>query len=183
MLSAAARTLQDRTDAKMRYAEVHLRELQDYGPLDGSDFDKAHEESFLMHLFGTRDALLAELNEYYSAGLPAHEVRPGKLFEALGRAGKQCTELARLHALDQDNTSWFSFAKVMRDHAEHRAGMSRDFQIIIGPQAQRRVRLRVPSTGQLIDENFPDLFHHWLQEMRQLVAELRASAMTTCGLS
>jgi len=37
------KNLQDRTDAKLRYAEIHLNELKDHEPLGGDDFDKAHQ--------------------------------------------------------------------------------------------------------------------------------------------
>ena len=68
MIDSTTKALQERTAAKLRYAEVHLREIRELGQPDGGDFDRAHQESFLFHLLSTRDALLAELNVYY--GVP-----------------------------------------------------------------------------------------------------------------
>ena len=45
------KNLQDRTDAKLRYAEIHLNELKDHEPLGGDDFDKAHQVIMFSQLF------------------------------------------------------------------------------------------------------------------------------------
>jgi hypothetical protein len=48
---------QERTDAKLRYATVHLDELKARSePWNGDDWERAHYESFFFHLFGARDA-------------------------------------------------------------------------------------------------------------------------------
>jgi hypothetical protein len=65
-LDKTAKSLQARTDAKLRYAKIHLDELAALPIRNGGDFDRAHQESFLFHLFGARDAFLAELNHYYA---------------------------------------------------------------------------------------------------------------------
>ena len=39
--------LRSRTDAKIRYAQVHIEELKEKGILGGDDFDRADQESFL----------------------------------------------------------------------------------------------------------------------------------------
>jgi hypothetical protein len=80
----AALNLQDRTDAKLRYAKLHLEELQAVKRLNGDDLERSHEEAFLYHLFGARDALLSEINLYYAAGQP-DGASMGKIREALGR--------------------------------------------------------------------------------------------------
>lgn len=46
--------LRARADAKLRYAEIHLDELKAIDRLGGSEFDRAHQESFLFHLLGPR---------------------------------------------------------------------------------------------------------------------------------
>ena len=75
------RSLQDRTDAKLDYAGVHLQEILNQ-ELDGGKFDLAHQESFLFHLCGTRNAFLWELNEYYAAGVARTErLTPGMLYK------------------------------------------------------------------------------------------------------
>ena len=61
----ALKPLRVRVDSKLRFAEIHLeelRELEAKTPLGGSDFDRAHQESFLFHLFSAKDAFLIELN-------------------------------------------------------------------------------------------------------------------------
>ena len=58
--------LQERSNAKLRYAAVHLDELKSIEQLGGDDYDRAHQESFLYHLMGAKDAFLIELNTYYS---------------------------------------------------------------------------------------------------------------------
>ena len=77
------KSLQARTDAKLRYAKIHLDELATLPIRNGDDFDRAHQESFLFHLFGVRDAFLAELNHYYRCGLPQHDLTVGKLRNVL----------------------------------------------------------------------------------------------------
>jgi hypothetical protein len=77
------KSLQARTDAKLRYAKIHLDELAALPIRNGDDFDRAHQESFLFHLFGVRDAFLAELNHYYRCGLPQHDLTVGKLRNVL----------------------------------------------------------------------------------------------------
>jgi len=90
---------QARTDAKLRYAKVHLDELAALPAHGGDDFDRAHQESFLFHLYGTRDAFLIELNHYYGLGLPIESLTPGKLREALKLRGIQSPELSELFIL------------------------------------------------------------------------------------
>src|SRR5438067_206105 len=98
MDDSRTRALQERTDAKLRYARVHLEELQMQGPPDGGDFDKAHQESFLFHLLATRDALIAELNHYYAAGLPPDALSLGKIREVLKMRGVHSAEICTLYA-------------------------------------------------------------------------------------
>ncbi len=77
------KSLQERTNAKLRYARVHLDELKAQGPPNGGDFDHAHQKSFLFHLLGTADAFLAELCHYYRVVVPG-ALSPSKI-QALER--------------------------------------------------------------------------------------------------
>lgn len=55
----------ERTNAKLRYARIHLNELRLYQRKgSGDDFERSHQESFFFHLFGALDAFLQELNLY-----------------------------------------------------------------------------------------------------------------------
>lgn len=180
MITDALRSLQARTDAKIRYAEIHLEELEALGHPDGSEFDRAHQEAFLLHLLGTRDAFVAELNAYYGANLPVDGLSPGKLRDALAKDGKRSNELAELFTLERNDASWFSIAKSMRDHTNHVGGVARAYYL--GGPDHRKVKLRHPKTGVTIEEHFLDTFKGWVRNMRALVNRLRQDAMNTCGL-
>jgi hypothetical protein len=165
------KSLQARTEAKLRYAKVHLDELAQLQIISGQDFDRAHSESFLFHLFGAKDALLAELNYYYGADLPAKSLTPGQLRTALTQRGVQSPELGRLSQLDQEDDSWYSQAKGMRDHGTHHQGVPRVFSI--GGPKHGQVRLKNPETGTLAEHHVVQQLQYWLKEMTALVRELR----------
>jgi len=162
--------LQRRTDAKIRYARVHFEELRPMRPLDSSDFGRAHQESFLFHLFGARDALIAELNVYYGIGLPPDDLTAGKLRSALESRGLKSPELVKLRELEDDEASWFRWMKDMRDHSTHRQGVARAYFM------SGLVKLKHPATGQLTERDLIDEFDAWLVRMEELVLALRASA-------
>jgi hypothetical protein len=169
-----AKSLQARTDAKLRCARVHLDELALLASLDGSDFDRAHQESFLFHLFGARDALLIELNHYYRAGLPIQDLTQGRLRDTLKERGILSAELACLFELGEGESSWFRQIKDMRDHSAHVQGVPRHFAL--GGEDDGRVQLRNPRTGNLSQNHVLHDLQRWLEQMRALVAKLRQSA-------
>jgi hypothetical protein len=170
-----SKVLQERTDAKLRYAQVHLNELKQQGSLSGNDFDKAHQESFLFHLFGARDALLAELNHYYGANLASDTLSSGKLREALRKQGAQSPELGALYELEQDEQSWFRQTKDMRDHSTHIQGVGRHYYL--GGEDDGKVKLKNPRTGALTARDLREEFDGWLIHMTTLVQTLRKSAL------
>jgi hypothetical protein len=167
--------LRSRTDAKIRYAQVHLDELKAIHRLGGDDFDRAHQEAFLYHLLGAKEAFLIELNTYYSGGLSSDGLTAGKLREALKEKGKVSKELAELYSLENDPSSWLSFAKNMRDYSTHISGAARDFHL--GGPEDGQVWLRNPKTGQSIERHFVDEFGDWLVNMKELLERLRESAI------
>ena len=169
-----------RADAKLRYAEVHLeelRELEAKAPLGGSEFDRAHQESFLFHLFGAKDAFLIELNVYYGGGLPDTNLAIGKLQEALKAQDRYSPELAELYTLEDDEESWLSHAKGIRDHSAHVSGAPRAFHH--GGEHHQKVFLRNPDTGRQNEEHFVLEYGRWLSNMKALLERLRASAIAT----
>ena len=86
-----------RTNAKLRYARVHLEELRSHQRKgSGDDFERSHQESFLFHLLGARDAFLQELNLYYNCGLELRKVRTSSLTQKLDKMGIRCPELNKL---------------------------------------------------------------------------------------
>ena len=168
--------LQERTDAKLRYARVHLDELKTQGPPSGDDFDRAHQESFLFHLLGTRDAFLAELNHYYQAGLVPDTLSPGQIRNALREQGITSSELRTLYELEQDESSWYCKAKDMRDHSTHVQGVPRAY--FLGGEDHQKVKLKNPRTGVLTERHFILEFDDWLHEMETLIHSLRKSALS-----
>src|SRR5271157_2334472 len=113
--------LQARTEAKLRYAEVHLVEIEQMPRRNGDDFDRAHQESFLFHLKGSLEAFLAEINCYYACNLPDGDITPGSLRKVI-KAGKgdNAPELKELYTIENLQGSWLSHANAMRDHSTHR---------------------------------------------------------------
>ncbi|HKZ02525.1 MAG TPA: DUF6586 family protein [Pyrinomonadaceae bacterium] len=167
--------LRARADAKLRYAEIHLGELKALGTLGGSDFDRAHQESFLFHLLGAKEAFIIELNTYYSCGLPESDLTSGKLRAALKGQGRTSAELAELYVLENDQSSWLFHAKEMRDHSTHVSGVARAFHR--GGPEDGQVWLRNPKTGQHIERHFVEAFDDWVSNMRDILERLRSSAI------
>ena len=168
------KALCERTDAKLRYAEVHLSELKEIPIVGGTDFDRAHQESFLYHLLGAKDAFILELNMYYGANLSELELSIGRLRGHMRSKGKRYSELTVIHQLETDTGSWLFHAKEMRDHSTHIANVSRAFYL--GGQYDQQVHLTNPTTGKQIKEHFVELFSVWLSQMKNLIHDLRSNA-------
>jgi len=157
----------ERTDAKLRYAGVHLKELQVIRR-GGSDFDKAHQESFLFHLFGVRDALLQEMNFFHSCGLPIEKVSRWNLEQALKASGKSSPALDALVQLEDDPQSWLSCLSDMRHHSTHRKNVGRVYYL-----GRDETFLKDTRNNQEIPQDFVLLFHDWYSAMEKLMAHLR----------
>jgi hypothetical protein len=168
-------SLRNRTDAKLRYARVHIDELSASESLNGDDFDRAHQESFLYHLLGAKDAFLLELNAYYECGLSDKDLTAGKLRDALKTKGMSSNELTELYSLEKDNNSWLSQAKAMRDYSTHVTGVRRTFNL--GGQTNGQIWLVDPNTGQSIERHFVDVFDEWAGKMQELLERSRQSAI------
>lgn len=166
-----------RTNAKLRYARVHLEELRSHQRKgSGDDFERSHIESFLFHLFGALDAFLQELNLYYGCGLELHEVNPRKLREKLSNMDIGCPELDKLSRYDGNPESWMSVAKEMRNHSTHRRSVPRVFEA--GGKDDGKVSLRDPRSGKLIEKDYADTFEEWFSEMETLLNDLRNTAVS-----
>ena len=166
---------QDRTDAKLRYARIHLDELLAYARKgSGDDFERSHQESFLYHLFGVRDALLQELNLYYGCRLEIHEVNVRRLREALKSNNLTSVELEEISRLEMDEASWLHNAKEMRDHSTHRHSVPRVF--FAGGEKDGQVHFKNPRSGRTLDQDYGGLFQDWWNEMERLLVALRKSA-------
>lgn len=168
--------LQERTNAKLRYARIHLDELKSQGPPSGNDFDRAHQESFLFHLLGVRDAFLCELNHYYEAGLSSDKLSLGELRKILNLRCISSPELFTLYDLEKDECSWYRTAKNMRDYSTHIQGVPRAY--FLGGENHQNVKLKNPKTGALTERHFIDEFDDWLIKMETLIFSLRKSALS-----
>lgn len=172
--------LQARTNAKLRFADVMLKELERLPGCSGDDFDRSHQEAFLFHLLGALDGFLAEINCYYSCNLAGDGISPGKLRNAIvATKGESAPELKELYRLEQLHGSWLSHAKAMRDHSTHRGGVPRVYNVSVGGlrAGVESTWLKNPETGDVIEENFPSVFRRWHGEMGEIVTRLRASAV------
>ena len=169
--------LRARSDAKLRYARIHLDELRAAPATNREDFDCAHKEAFLYHLVSAKEAFVGELNVYYQCGLPADGMSLGNMHEALKRKDRTSPEEAELYKLEKDDTSWLSVAKEMRDYSTHVAAVARNFYIRVGVESWES--LRNPKTDQEIPGHFLDVFAGWLNKMESLLERLRKSAIAT----
>jgi len=174
MDSKTIKNLQDRTDAKLRYAEIHLKELKDREPLGGDDFDRAHQESFLFHLLGTLDAFLHELTEYYHLNHKGNKVSFTQ-FDKLKKKGVSIPEFDRIWMLQRESNSWLSHARDMRNYSAHNSNISRT--IHVGGIYDNQVWLKSPKKGKNIERHFVEEFYSWLENMRNLIEDLRNSAI------
>jgi len=166
--------LVERTDAKIRYAELQLDHLVKFAGNGSTDVDRAFYESILFHLLGAKDAFLQELNAYYQAGLAPNRVAQNSLRLALKSQDKQSAELREIYQLETSDASWLSHAKQMRDSATHISGVARKFHL--GGPNDRKVFLRNPSTGQHVELHAPEALAEWVKSMRVLLVRLRQSA-------
>jgi hypothetical protein len=171
---AHIKNIRDRTDAKLRYADIYIEELRKLGA-NGNDIDRAHQESFLFHLWGAKDSFLIELNYYYSLNLPIEKIKNHTLSREFKKTNKMSNEFNELLALEEDNNSWFSIAKEMRDISTHRKAIPRAFYI--GGELDGQVFLRNQKKGQNIERHFVDEFAEWSSNMKMLLQRLRLDAL------
>jgi len=162
---------QNRTDAKIRYARIHLNELLVYAQKgSGDDFERSHQESFLNHLFGVREAFLQELNIYYGCGLEINKVNIANLRKKLKDKGLESSELEEIFRLENEEENWLYNANEMRDHSTHRNSIPQ--LQFIGGQKNGQVHLKNPKSGRILEEDYGSLFKRWYNEMECLVIRL-----------
>ena len=113
------------TDLKLRFAAVHLEELRQASGSDEDDFYQSHQESFLFHLHGARDAFLHEVNEHHGLGIPANEVTLKRLRKELKETGKKNGQLSEIRAAEKDQSTFLHRLKEWREESTHRGGASR----------------------------------------------------------
>lgn len=169
--------IRSRTDKKLRYAKVHLDELRSSEPVSGDDFDRAHQESFLYHLLGAKEAFIHELNFYYDGRIDPNALTQGKLRNELNSRGIKSKELGELYKLENDKNSWLFHAKEMRDFSTHISGIIRAFHL--GGERNGQIYLKNPKTNEVIPNHFVQEFSNWQTQMEALLERLRNSAIET----
>jgi len=139
----------ERTDAKLRYAKIHMAELKMRRLIDGSqgsDWERAHQESFLYHVPGVRDGLLQEINLFHECNLLPREVRKADLAAKLRKLDSRSLSLDIIVRMERMQSTWISIASRMRHLFTHQKAVPRKFHV--GGEEDGHVHLRDP----LIDE-------------------------------
>lgn len=169
----------DRVRAKIRYARMMLKEARDHGAR-GDDFDYAHEEGCLAHLDGVVDAFLQEINVCLKLGLDLWKVTRRSVDDQLVSRSIVCGEFKELVGLLDDNTSWLAEAREYRNHAIHRAAVSRNYVIVVGESS--KVQFRNPKTGVVTAVDRLEMVSGWMDNTEELFERLGAQLRATCGL-
>ena len=108
-----------RTEQKLRYARIHLQELEDYeNKHSNDDWENAHQDSFFYHLAGSVEGILHEINAGYCLELKLTNVSTKSVERALKKSTSPAfNEIAKLR---NDTTSWLAQLYVWRNHGTHR---------------------------------------------------------------
>ena len=154
--------LVQRTDAKLRFARLHLDELRNHPRLgSGDDRERAHEESILYHLVGVKDAFLHEIQVAHGLGLDLNQVDERTLDKELKRTGSQSRALEKLDELYKESSSWYSLMVELRNHGSHRYHINRLMKVGLGSASDmpRTSHFKDPRTGQNIEEHSVELLN------------------------
>jgi hypothetical protein len=163
---------QARTEAKLKYAQIHLEEISSRAEANaGDEFERAHVESFLFHIVGAKDSFLQEINHAHNLGLPMQGVDERSLRRELESRGRACPALARLQELQSDKDSWLSVAIEIRNQAGHRFHIPRKFYM--GGERNGQVYLGNPRRQTETDKPVLDFLADCLLKTKQLLQEVR----------
>lgn len=168
--------LVDRTDAKLRYARLHLDELRPYerlGSLD--DWERAHTESVLFHLVGAKDAFLQEINYAYELGLRPSGVNENILAVKLHERGQHSEALRRITELRDDGKSWYSLMLALRNQGAHRNHINRLAEVGVGSARDmpRTSHFKDPRNNKVIDQGAVATLQKFYDSLELLLSELR----------
>jgi hypothetical protein len=166
-----------RTDAKLRYARIHLEELKALPePWSADDWQRAHFESFFFHLFGARDAYLLEANEHYGAGLADDQVRLADLLSRLASRGIATPDLNELRTVEEDPATFLRLAATLRHKATHQSGNPLMFYVGSGTDSVRYKDPHVPQNPNNptpLNETVRETSERLLQQLESLIERLR----------
>ncbi len=169
--------LKEFTDSKLRYAQIYLDELKN-SEISGSDSEKAHQESFLFHLNGAVDAFLAEINEIYDLGIKAKNLSIKNLKAAKSGSKKSIQEAKKLSKL-MGKKNWLSELKSFNPRADHKVKKGKKTQSKVKDESENLEE----QISQIQSNPVLDKFEQWQAKMRQLIFELRESAIHASGNS
>lgn len=165
----------ERTDSKLRYAQLYLDELKN-STISGSDSEKAHQESFLFHLNGAAESFLAEINEIYDLGIKAKNLSIQSLknakFKSKPKSKKPIGEAQKLSKL-MGKKNWLSELKSFNPHAIEEVKKGKKTK---NKDKDETANL-VEQIGQMPTNPVLEKFEVWQGKMRQLILELRESAI------
>lgn len=157
--------LRDATDAKLRYAQLYLDAIKN-PQIAGKDEEKAHQESFIFHLTGVVDAVLAEFNEQHELGVKEKHLSIENLKSAKFDSKKEAKEGKKLSKLI-GKKSW----------------LAEVYAFQLGKQIKVKKVKENPEVALLTDELAPnsvnpilDKFEEWQAKMRGAVSAVRESA-------
>jgi hypothetical protein len=169
--------LKERTEKKLEYAELMLKELSKRASIvgRGDSFERAHEEAVLFHVIGAKDAFLQEINAAYGLGLSPSQVTENNLAIALVKKGNTCPALQELMLLKEDESSWLSEANRLRNQGTHRGGLARTS--FVGGEHDDEVFYKDPKdpSKYIAEVNTYVYLEHSIQEMGALILRLRAT--------
>lgn len=161
----------ERTAVKLRFSAILLNELKTV-ERRGSDFERSHQESFLFHLHGVRDAFLQEINIKLDCGLSIEKVGMQSLKRKIAQLGLISAARDKLEEIESDENSWLSHLNEMRHHSTHRHNVPRLYHM--GGEKHGEVHLGNTKNGEFVDEDYVVLFGQWHSKMNHLITQLRS---------
>jgi hypothetical protein len=121
-----ASAYRERTDAKLRYAKIHLEELRTYSnAYSNDDWENAHQESTFFHLTGAVEGILHEINDGYSLGLNPRDVERGKVRDRLKKRNQSSPAFDYITGLrpfgkeELAPKSWLTLLFAWRNYSGH----------------------------------------------------------------
>ena len=165
--------LKEKTDAKLRYAQLYLDALKE-PKIEGSDLEKAHQESFLFHLNGVVDAFLAEINELFGLGLKGKHLTIDHLKSAKPESKKSLKEVKKLGKL-LGKKNWLAELKSFDPNNVKPAKKGKKSEV------DMEISNLVEQVGIIPTNPKLEMFENWQAKMRGLISELRESALQGSG--
>ncbi len=164
----------ERTEQKLRYARVHLDELN--GRPEYDDFQRAHEESCIFHLIGAVEGTFQEMNTVFGLGLPMKEVKlPALRDRATSNAGLEATLKIYVEARN-GSKNWLSLVYEMRNVSMHRTHNPQVVSFGMGPSVPPQMNsFKDPRDDTWIPGSTTEALQRWLAEARTLIDAIRAT--------